>query len=100
MSVVEGNGKTTVVITVTVVSALGATNVVENTVVVTVAVTILGLKIVVVTVTVFVTVTSARFPLPLMPSPDQLSCSGIAISVTGLDVVIRRRRDGTDNGKV
>ena len=67
MSVSEGNGKTTVVMTVTVVSALGATNVVEKTVLVTVAVTTLGLKTVVVTVTVVVMVTSARLPLPLMP---------------------------------
>lgn len=61
LAVPDGRGKTTVSITVTVVSALGAMNVVEKTAVVTVTVTILRGKTVVVTMTVVVTVTSARF---------------------------------------
>ena len=81
MGVLDGDGSTTVSITVTVVSALGATKVVEKTVVVTVAVMVFREKTVVVMVTVVVTVTSARFSLPLarLASPGTTLGCGIAV---------------------
>jgi hypothetical protein len=61
VGVFGGKGRNTVSMTVVVVSAFGATVVVEKTVVVAVAVTTFREKTVVVTVTVVVRVTSARF---------------------------------------
>ena len=66
LAVGSGDGRTTVAMTVTVVSALGATKVVEKTVVVTVAVTVFRGNTVMVTVMVVVRVTSALFSTSLV----------------------------------
>jgi hypothetical protein len=83
VAVLGGDGNTTVSMTVTVVSALGATKVVEKTVVVTVAVIVFREKTVVVMVTVVVTVTSARFSLPLVRLASPGTALGCGIAVRG-----------------
>ena len=74
-----GHGRTTVAITVTVVSAFGATKVVEKTVVVTVAVTVFRGNTVMVTVIVVVRVTSALFSTSRVgrASPDAALGCGV-----------------------
>ena len=66
LAVGGGDGRTTVAMTVTVVSAFGATKVVEKTVVVTVAVTVFRGNTVTVTVMVVVRVTTALFSTSLV----------------------------------
>ena len=78
-----GHGRTTVAMTVTVVSAFGATKVVEKTVVVTVAVTVLRGNTVMVTVMVVVRVTSALFSTSRVgrASPDAALGRGVTSRV-------------------
>ena len=78
-----GHGRTTVAMTVTVVSAFGATKVVEKTVVVTVAVTVFRGNTVTVTVIVVVRVTSALFSTSRVgrASPDAALGRGVTSRV-------------------